>query len=363
MDEKTLPQEEGLAVGKLAGIFDKRTTSYKYLFFKAILDSVKEGEKKVLLNNLLLKSISNALYGIHFYKLSLGKQDQMNKWIEQIDEAMDGKLLVSDMLYTKIYKKLQEMDFYRLENIIKELSLYVPFRLLTPWFYDELRGKKDAEKNKMIEKLSHLEEFSSLYKIVNEQGQCYIELDKKWFRYLKTNESIVLGWWKNHYIGYLQKHNPTVLSIPTKIEPPQTRKMEEIKKLFTNYFENKKPQCIYSGELVGDIIHHDHFFPWSFLGSDPLYNFVPTIQSINSSKSNLIPHKKYLPKAAIFQFEFFSFLREKKNRKIEPFLNDLRIEDRCQKDEFVLSFENYYKPLYISAKNQGFGVWTFKNKE
>ena len=193
-----------------------------------------------------------------------------------------------------------------------------------------------------------------LYSIKKEDG-LFLYLNPAWQKYLNETQMIIKGWWKSHFIYYLQKNNPTVLSIVTKLEPPVERNMGDVKKLFRDYykFTGEIPRCIYSNNHL-DIIHHDHFFPWSFLGSDPLYNFVPTTNNINSSKSNLIPSEEYLHRVATFQFEIFDFIRKHKPKMIEPFLNDLRVEEGIGETGFVVNYREFYKPLFITASNQGF---------
>lgn len=107
---------------------------------------------------------------------------------------------------------------------------------------------------------------------------------------------------------------------------------------------------------------HDHFFPWSFLGSDPLYNFVPTTKNINSSKSNQIPARDLLSNISDFQYHFFDFLRvQGKRNALEFYYNDLQVRDSTNIKDFRFALNNFYEPLYHTASNQGFAMnWAIK---
>ena len=139
--------------------------------------------------------------------------------------------------------------------------------------------------------------------------------------------------------------------------------MSQVKALFKDYFKINKPKCIYTRQAIVEDLSHDHFLPWSFLGDDPIYNFVPTTKSINSSKSNIIPAKKYLENASSFQFSFFNFLKQKNKKQVlESYQNNLKIELSVHVDEFQDKYAKFYNPLFLSAKNQGFETgWTIKS--
>jgi len=117
-----------------------------------------------------------------------------------------------------------------------------------------------------------------------------ILVTEEWHDYMKSNLGILQGWTDYNLIMYLQRRNPSVPGIASKIYPPQERKLEAVKAYWKAVITAVPVQNIYSGELmtVKDI-SIDHFVPWSYVAHDELWNLVPTTKSLNSSKSNRLP--------------------------------------------------------------------------
>lgn len=362
-----LPLSDKISVATLSRIFDSTSASYKFLLFKSILDMVQTGNQRLSFKELALRSISQAWYAIHFYKISFGRSDRMTSWVAEIDKDMENKVLISQSSYSYIYEALNEMDkadnisSRSIDRFIKEFQALVPYRLISPWFSEQLRGQLDSKKNALILELSAMDSYQSLYSLSN-SDELELIIKDEWRDYLIENYSVINGWWTFEYLKYLQKCNPTILSLATKLEPPIERNMSQVKALFKDYFKINKPKCIYTGQAILEDLSHDHFLPWSFLGDDPIYNFVPTTKSINSSKSNIIPSKKYLENASDFQYSFFNFLKLKNKKQVlESYQNNLKIELDAQVDEFQDRYTKFYIPLFLSAKNQGFETgWIYK---
>jgi hypothetical protein len=372
----TLPYSNTLPVQKLSSLFEDTSASYKFLLFKAIFDSVREGKSELRFDDLAIRSISQAWYSIHFYKLSYGHSDRMTRWVQELDAELADSVLISDLSYSKIYEVLTELRSGELshggvssylEKYIREFQKLVPYRLITPWFRNELRGKKDSFKNSLICELSAREEYQSLYSIDNSSKYLCLSVNEAWISYLNSNLSIIEGWWKYSFILYLQKNNPTVLSISTKLDPPISRNTSKVAKLYEKYYLKTgiEKTCFYSGEKL-ESISHDHFLPWSFLGSDPIYNFVPSLKSVNSSKSNIIPDKSYMGEFSTFQYAIFKYLLEfdQKSTILESFIADLHLDSDMPIEIFSEKVETFYSPLFLTAENQGFGTdWLYKKME
>lgn len=366
-----LPAQTDLPISSLAQLFNSTTASYKFLLFKAIFDCACKDLSTVKFSDLALRSIAQAWYSIHFYKLSYGYSDKMKKWINDIHSNLDANLIISDLHYDRIYDALKEIyenggDLkLTIQQFIDDFSTYVPYRLLTPFFEDKLVGVPDHTKNNLIAELSPDQRYKSLYSIEKTKTDLILKIAPQWLSYLQRNMAIIEGWWRENFIAYLQKNNPTALSIVTKLDPPIQRNMIEVKKEFKSFFEiyPAKKKCLYSG-LALETVSHDHFYPWSFLGSDPIYNFVPSLKNINSSKNDKIPHHDYLKTFAEFQFNFYEFLAQKEKKAVEHYLNDLKINTGISRESFIKSVLSFYEPLYLTAKNQGFVTnWKYKADE
>jgi hypothetical protein len=363
-----LPGSEELSINSLSRLFDKTSASYKLLLFKSLLDEVQNSTQNEAteFKNLALKSLSYAYYTISFYKLSFGKSDRMTRWTESL--SFININTNQDYSASNIYDQLLDnQNTIEVQNFISEFSELVPYRLLSPFFENELRGLKDHKKNRLIQEKSLEKNSVSLYKIEGTGRDIKLTLNSSWYLYMNENYSILRGWLNSSLVSYLQLRNPTVLSVCTKLEPPLNRNMNLIKKEFEDFFHchNDLQRCLYSGKKL-DIVSHDHYFPWSFFGSDPVYNFVPSLKSVNSSKSNNIPsHDRYFNKFTDFQWLFFKDLLGRNRKKtIEYYLNDLHITENCNQDEFKGAFNDFYTPLHLTSKNQSFSQnWIFRSNE
>lgn len=286
----------------------------------------------------------------------------MALWVRELDLEIEDKVLFSHKVYHRIYELLQELSCSEggaqspvLRSYIKDFSALVPYRLISPWFAGELRGLADSKKNEVISGLSRDTKYKSLYSIENKDSLKLV-IDDDWAEYLNENYAIVNGWWRSEFIHYLQKRNPTVLGLSMKLDPPISRNMNSVKKCFQKYYQlgGTDIRCFYTDKLIEGSISHDHFLPWSFMGDDPIHNFVPTSKELNSSKSNSIPPMSFMSKLSSFQFKVFNHCKKHHSSLSEAYMNDLHIEANTTEDLFKKSMEKYYKPLFLSAKNQGF---------
>lgn len=251
-------------IAPLASIFGRRTNSYKFLFFQALLSLIEKNLfKKYVFSfgELEKEMILIADYPINVFKLNFGVQDQ-------VAEKLDGKVV----------------------NLVN----YVPYRLLTPFFKNELKGLSDGKKNRAIEKLSNSDrEYHSIYKINDDK----IEIYPEWMRYFSTHFSTIEGWAFWHWVNYLQSKNPNAISLVNKLQKPSIRaSLNHQTKYWESVLKEQELKCIFSQKFITRRnLSVDHFLPWSFIGHDQLWNLIPVSKSVNSSKSNNIPSMdKYL---------------------------------------------------------------------
>lgn len=118
-----------------------------------------------------------------------------------------GKRLRSlDKLYDIICKVISETDLYETSNQNEVLSMlirledqnlrkditaltnYVPYRLLSPKWQEQLNGIADREKNKIIEGLTQVEEY--FYTIYGKK----IIIDKQWSNFIHHNIGNLTEW-------------------------------------------------------------------------------------------------------------------------------------------------------------------------
>jgi len=198
-------------------------------------------------------------------------------------------------------------------------------------------------------------------------------LRPEWCIYIRKNQEILKGWIQYNLIIYLQRRNPNVPGISSKLEPPQDRKLNKVIKYWKTIMEITPVSDIYGNEiLMQETLSIDHFIPWSYVAHDEFWNLHPTTISINSSKSNNLPAwERYFP--ALCEKEYFSyqmmwrfdvvhkeFLKcSKEHINSGDVMLKLYRED-ISEGEFRVNLENILFPLYNAAL-AGFKDWFYLN--
>ncbi len=366
-----LPSSNILPIENLSGVFNNTTNSYKFYWFLAILEKIKNTESEnFLIDELIIEMIASAWYPIDFFKLSFGRQDKLSQTIIdlKIAFAIPDEIKKNDLLI--LLKK--EKGNKNLKKLIDNLARYVPYRSLSPWFTSQLIGRRDAEKNRIIYDNSSMFFNSNavmpLYKFSSDQKQIIIA--DEWLPYLSRHLSILQGYTFWHLINYLQKNNPNTTNIQNKLFPPIIRDLKVAKLFWKNYLMKQgSVRCIYSGYLLKkDELSIDHFIPWSFVAHDQLWNLLPIPKCVNSAKSNNIPAEKHLSHFAELQYNAFQFSIN--SEIIKPkVLEDYSIlfKDTLKNIAMInkYNFENVIveniKPLMQIAVNMGFpGEWVYR---
>jgi hypothetical protein len=250
-------------------IFQSTQNSYKYYWWYSILNLVKEKKKVLELDEIAIQMIVFSWYPVNYFKISLGKQDQISKHIIELKinfEELNDDIKEHDLL--SFLKRNKQNTV--VSEILKKLVRYVPYRFIRPWF-NETISMKDG---------------------------------------LVNNQIIVLQSSRNHLTPYFIDINKNeILSEPTKL----WRNFIEIKGQSNNsVFENKPLLSIQKLAI-------DHYLPWSLVTHDKLWNLHPIEQEANSSKSNKIADDKYLWDYTNLQFKFIHHISSLNSKYLEDY--------------------------------------------
>lgn len=369
---KNLPGSEQLNTFALSKLFLRRTTSYKYLFFISILDIIKRKKfnisSQIQFKEIVIEMLANAWYPHNYFKLSFGTQDTIADKLDSLKLDISEPILnFRDFDKTRLRKTISEQN---LDETVAKIVLYVPFRLITPFFKKELKGVDvDHGVDKETPRLSkiYFESHKPLYCFNStEKTECNsIILHPEWVLYLQQNYLIVRGWvcWK--WLEYMQSCNPNVPAIASKLFPPLKREsLISQTKYWKQILENIEFKCIYSNLTINkDSFSLDHYLPWSFVAHDQLWNLIPTTKSVNSAKSNNIPDTdKYFNefvKAQHLGIKLsYDIMKPKDwNDYIKPYLLDLRIPDKnslLNVEILENAYQSTFFPLISLASSQGF---------
>ena len=349
-----LPSEGIVDAGRLSRIYDNTTATYKFYWFVSIVDLIcaNSGRRCFSFEEIIAGMIAEAWYPIHYFRLSFGKMDSLESIILIIQRLLDIPIDANrDFVRNKI---LENIDNPEIRKQVHILTLNVPYRFLSPW----IPKSNDAQ----VVEQSLVFTNGCPYAIVNKS----IIIDNLWVNYLISYSSILKDFSFWNLSIFLQKRNPNVPDIPSKlVRPLQRAPLTRQHRFWDRYIQSVGHiHCIYTNaELRVGEYDLDHFIPWSFVVHDLLWNLLPSDASINSSKSNCIPSlDKYLEPLTRIQH---AAMRE--NYASNP--SDKLFEDymvfRCSIPElidasderFLDLFKNEFTPMAQTATNMGFAPW------
>ncbi len=367
----SLPYAKNLPISRLASIFNRRTNSYKYLFFTALLNLMENScfkESVFYVNDIYTEMLTIAWYPHTFYRLNFGSQDQIGSLLDRIGNTFSVPGILSKQYREKLKISLTQYT----TEISKVLDKYVKFRLLRPFFSEDVKNLEDTLLHKKIKFLAYnkTEEFWPLYYISEDESE--IIIPPPWINYIAANIKILKNFAAWEWLVYMQKRNPSVPNLHKKLFPPVSRESLSLQTHYWKHVLEITPlTCIFSGELLqSKDISLDHFLPWSFVAHDQLWNLLPVSKSINSSKSNNLPSlDRYFIEFADLQYHALVTYHQHPGKQnwgkiIEPYLTDLSLNENDILDKVKLkeSLETVIFPLYELAKNQGFSPnWVYNS--
>jgi hypothetical protein len=301
-------------------VFQNTTNSYKYYWWYSILQLIKKKDKSNFsLNAIAFQMIVFAWYPVNYYKISLGKQDQLENYVKAIKRH-----------FYELNDDIKEEDLFQFLNankdnlIIKDISTklikYVPYRFIRPWF-DETIGVADAKVNSLIISLQNNPAKTIPYTIKIDTYE--IVINPIWSQWIYSNIKIIESFTLFELFKYVEKNNPYITNISLKLFKPQTRKLSEPTKLWRGFIDLKGQEykSVFENKpLVSfDKIAIDHYLPWSLVTHDKLWNLHPIAPEVNSSKSNKIADIKYLSDFTNLQFEFVHHISSLNTKYLEDY--------------------------------------------
>ncbi len=369
-----LPYSDELNIGYLSRLFDNTTNCYKFFWFQAILKSVNENTTRFSFDSLINEMIVDAWYMVTEYHLRLGPLGITDNLEEVVKYIYANYNISSSEKRERLLEFLNTTDDKKIRKYKSDLTLNVPYRLQVP-FYDNIIIERDmwyGSKDTLTREINRQRRLMYYFIAVAGLGT-EIEVDTDWAEYLIKHREILKCWTQLKLIQYLQNKNPSVPGISDKIEPPVSRDIERVRKYWKLIVSiDPSIRDIYGDlDLSTEIISVDHFIPWQYVAHDELWNLHPTTKSINSSKNNSLPEwSTYFDPLGNIEYRAYELkvsneavMRE--FNKIAPYhLNNAEIRSQLYADgldmpEFKKRLSNIIKPVYDSAKLQGFKEWHY----
>lgn len=379
-----LPQSDEVNVSALSRLFQKKTNSYKYLFFISLLDILKRQQLDVYspisFREIIIEMLANAWYPYTYFKLSFGLQDKIANKLDLLNlESNDTQLIFQDPDKKNLRRRISEQS---IDDIVADLSRYVPFLLIRPFFEQELKSAKSGQKKRTNpgEDEQRIIDFSESQFDINKPLYGFdanllkdcssVILHPSWISYIEKNYTIVYAWACWEWLKYMQQRNPNVPAVANKLFPPQERgSLSNQKSYWRLVLNHTNANCIYSGQdLSSNKFSLDHYLPWSFVAHDQLWNLIPTLSEVNSSKSNNLPNSEYFAEFVRLQHLGISISNQfmestKWSNQIESYLTDLKINDINELMNLSIllkAYESMFEPLISIARIQGFVEWKYE---
>ena len=367
-----LPSSESLDISALSRMFDKTTNSYKYIFLLSLLDILNRrffsGVESISFKELIIEMLANSWYPYSFFKLSFGSQDMIPSQIDKLNLDV-GKIGIKGDYTGKEYLRsliaTKELDY--------SLMDYVPFRINTAFFRQELRRMLDYKVNPTVIELSrlHFDTRKPLLKYGDDNRSVIVH--PEWINYFKVNYRIIRGWISWEWLQYMQKCNPSVPAISNKLfAPAQRDSLKNQTTYWKTILEHQELFCIYSNKSLSlDNLSLDHYLPWSFVTHDLLWNLIPTSREVNSSKSDNLPSNDYFYSFVIIQHQGLTVSHTNMTKKawdryIETYIAELRITDKMdllELEKLQNAYESIVLPQINIAISHGFTAnWIYQTR-
>lgn len=349
---------------------------YKFYWLEAIVNLINHNITETTVGEIIDEMIANAWYSVVEYHIHLSgfvKGDV----VDGLERAVLHLQQVSNLTSSASKSDIKEAISKHSGDIRQEktqLTYMVPYRALSG-FFDKHESKVNWEKRtELIEYIKYFN--SSIVKLpyVFGEGTALkrtVVFNPDWIRMINDNTVEILGWIQYEKLRWLQNNNPEVPGLVYKLRPgDNVRKLEKVRNLWNGVLDCVEIRDVYNNTKI-DVANFeiDHFVPWSFVMNDELWNLMPMVSSLNSQKSNNLPEwDKFFKGFADNQFKMYELVCERdgirslfekcyKDNLHSIWAQQELYKAGTKKSEFIEILSKNMRPVYDSAKRQGYSVW------
>ena len=352
---------------------------YKFYWLEAIVQLIAAGVTDTTFDEIIDEMIRNAWYSVlefHIHLSGLGSDGSVRDGLERaILRLSELSELPSNASKVEIKNEIRRYN-RELYDAKEQLTHMVPYRALAGFFVNA--GDQDVSWNSIRRMTAYIEAFSR-----NKVALPYtfgtssrlakeVHFHPDWIRMIQDNTVSILGWIQYEKVRWLQNNNPEVPGLVYKLAPmdEKMRKLSQVRKLWKGILDLHEVRDVFTSEPVQPKKYDiDHFIPWSFVMNDELWNLMPMDSSLNSAKSNRLPQwDPFFARFSENQFLLYEMIHEK------PGIH--KLYEGCWRDnlhsiwagqelyrpgnsreEFNRILKKNMRPVYDSAKRQGYEVW------
>jgi 5-methylcytosine-specific restriction endonuclease McrA len=370
-----LPDSQDVDSNALARAFTDVTTSYKFLYFLALLDNAEriafDSSTPISLKEIATDMLVVAWFPHIYFRLSFGKQDRVAAHLDKLTQRssmQNEKMHPWDKVAIRnlITSAVSQSEFTALTS---DLMRFVPYRFIRPFFPDAA-AIPDSKVNNRVAELAEQYFVARQPPYRFDSNRENIFLHPLWSTYFLKNLPFVRAWAWWHFLQYMQRCNPNVPAVASKLfAPPERESLAAQTKFWSAAIELQSFHCIYSGALItAHDFALDHFVPWSFVVHNQLWNLIPTTKTVNSKKSDNLPSvEKYLDSFVDAQLEAIAVTRNRMSLKswqdyVSCFVADLGMPDYdslLDREILRSGYDKNVRPLLQLAEANGFNpAWT-----
>ena len=351
---------------------------YKFYWLEAIVNLITEGLEETTFDEIINEMIANAWYSVlefhvHLSGIVLGEvKDGLERAVIKLSEISG---LPANASKVEIKNEIKKYDSeLKLEK--EQLTNMVPYRALAGFFK---KVDETADWESMRRMVAYIERVNKVNILPYTLGSSSklkkeVHFNHSWIRMIQDNAVAILGWIQFEKVKWLQNNNPEVPGLVYKLAPmdEKMRKLNAVRKLWDVALSLDTIQDVFTDEPIDPYKYDvDHFIPWSFVMNDELWNLMPMDSSLNSSKSNKLPEwDPFFGKFLNNQFVLYRLIHDSNHPEMHK-----RFE-ACYKDnihsiwanqelyrpgnsieEFGNILEKNMRPVYDSARRQGYELW------
>ena len=352
---------------------------YKFYWLEAIVQLISEDKKEATYDEIINEMIANAWYSVVEFHIHLSGiwgngdvKDSLENAVKKLHELTDLK---SNASKVEIKNKIKEFD----KELHKEkitLTQNVPYKALSG-FANKGSEKIDLNSSagRMMAYYNRINHMECLlpYTFGDQKGlERKIIFNDAWVQMIQEYMLSILGWIQYEKLRWLQNNNPEVPGLVYKLAPldEKMRKLGHVRKLWEGILDTTNVVDVFKDEPIKKEAYDvDHFIPWSFVMNDELWNLMPMDSSLNSVKSNKLPRwDKFFYRFAQNQYTMYELIHEKpvirklyescyRDNLHSIWASQELYRQGNSKDVFYGILERNMRPVYDSAKRQGYEVW------
>ena len=349
---------------------------YKFYWLEAIVNIVNQNIVETTMGDVIDEMIVNAWYSVVEYHIHLSgfvKGEVVDGLERAVVHLQQASNLPSSASKSDIRDEIKK-HYKELKDDKTQLTNMVPYRALAGFF-----NKHDAKVNwekrsELIEYIQFFDRTEAKLPYVFGEGAALnrkIIFNPDWIQMINDNTVEILGWIQYEKLRWLQNNNPEVPGLVYKLRPgDNVRKLEKVRNLWNGVLDCVEIRDVYNNTKI-DVANFeiDHFVPWSFVMNDELWNLMPMVSSLNSQKSNNLPEwDKFFKGFADNQFKMYELVCERdgirslfekcyKDNLHSIWAQQELYKAGTKKSEFIEILSKNMRPVYDSAKRQGYSVW------